>query len=213
MAQQDPNIKIHTSVDQTGLDKGLKEVDSKVKKTTDEGTAAFKGMFAALALNEVVAKGLETVKEFLTTSVEKAEASELRLKKFENTLENIGKGGQIQGLLDDAAALSSAYSVTKGEALDSIQSLELYGGLTSDQIKKLEPVIIDFAAKTGSSMEDATTQVIKGLSGQGRELKRYGVEVNASKTTTQNFTEIVENLGEKVKGSDEIFQRTSAGLD
>jgi hypothetical protein len=211
MAEQDPHIKISTEVDQSGLDKGLSEVDKKVKKTSEEGSSAFKEMFEALGLEKIVEKGFEVVKDFFSEAISGAKEAEVNAVQLKNSLENVGQAGNFDEIIENSEELSKKFVISKQDITKSQTALETYGKLTQKQIKDLEPVILNYSKKTSKSVSESTEDIIKGLEGQGRGLKTLGVELKAGGSTVDNFNQIMGEVGPKVEGAADAFNKTSAG--
>ncbi len=206
-----PVVTVETKVDQKPLDKGLEQIKEKVKKAGEEASKPFKEMFKALSLEKLVEKGLEVVKDFFKESVEAAQEAEVNIGQLKNTLTGLGKGKYFDEILKNADELKEKFAVDDDVILETQARLETYGKLTEKQIKDLEPVIINYARKTGKSMDDATTDVLKGLEGQGKAFKTLGVQIKAGGTTAQNLATIMDDLGAKVAGAGEAYKNTAKG--
>jgi hypothetical protein len=204
-------IKIKSIVDQSGLDKGLRDVDSKIKNTTTKGESMFKSMFGALALGSAIKAGFNVVKNFLEDSIEGAKEAELNALQLKATLSNIGKENYFDKIIEQADILSQKFAVDDDMIVKMTTSLETYGKLTEQQITELQPIILDYAAKTGQSLDAATGDIIKGLEGSGKAFKQFGIEIKAGSTDAENYGIIVDQLGGKVKGAGEAFANSSAG--
>jgi hypothetical protein len=87
------------------------------------------------------------------------------------------------------------------DALASGQAVLAGFGLTEDQLKQVTPLLADYAAKTGKDIPSAAADIGKALLGQGRALKGVGVELVDTGTLGGNFTQIMDKVGAKVKGS------------
>lgn len=205
------HIKIPTDVDQKGLDEGLKEVNKKVKHSSEEGGNAFKEMFEALSLEAVVEKGFDVVKDFFQESIKGAKEAEVNAVQLKNSLENVGAAGNFDSIIESSEALSKQFVISKQDIIQSQTALETYGKLTQKQIKDLEPVILNYSKKTGKSVAESTDDIIRGLEGQGRGLKKIGVELKTGGTTAQNYAQIMDQVGDKVNGAADAFNKTSAG--
>jgi hypothetical protein len=83
--------------------------------------------------------------------------------------------------------------------------------LTGDQLKKLVPLMQDYAAKTGKDLPTAAATLGKALLGQGRGLKAIGVNFKDTGTQAGNFTELVGDLRTQVGGFAEQQGKTAAG--
>jgi hypothetical protein len=83
--------------------------------------------------------------------------------------------------------------------------------LTGQQLTDLIPLVADFAAKTGTSVEDASGKIGKALLGQGKALKAVGIDFVDAGSTGANFTQIMGGLRDKVGGFAEKEGKTAAG--
>lgn len=207
----DPIINIKTVVDQSGLDSGLTQVNQKVDQTSKQGSSAFASMFSALALTQVIQKGFQVVNDFFKDSIAQAKEAEQNTLQLKNTLASLGKEGNLEQITESAKKLSERFAIDDDAILKTTLSLENYGKLTEKQIQDLQPVIIDYAAKTGKSMDEATNLIIKGLNGQGKEFKQLGVELDKGGTTAENLGVIMTDLAVKVKGAGETFANSAEG--
>lgn len=83
--------------------------------------------------------------------------------------------------------------------------------LTGKQIQKLTPLLLDYASKTGKSLEDSATDLGKALLGQGRALKALGIEFKTTGDSAADFDTLVGLLQQKVGGFAEKEGETAAG--
>lgn len=162
-----------------------------------------------------IAAGAFTVEkafEFLKDSIKEFGEAEVAAFKLKNTLQNAGRVDLFEKLTEEAEALSREFgTVTVKEVENSFQRLAVSGKVSADQIRELEPVIINFAANSGKSIDEATELIIRGLAGQRRGLKGYSVDVKDSNTAAQNFAQIMQDLAPKVAGSAKAFGDTLVG--
>lgn len=162
-----------------------------------------KRIVAAFAVQQIVQFGKESVLAF-------AEA-ELNAKKLQVA---VGVNGGLAKDYDELLTLSQELQKTTIFSDDSIQNASvaaLQFGLTADQVKKLIPVITDFASATGQNLDTALSAVLRGAEGSARGLKLYGVEIDATKNKTEILAQIVDQLNAKFKGQAEIISGTTAG--
>ncbi len=97
------------------------------------------------------------------------------------------------------------------EAYASAEATLAQYGLTGQQLTDLIPLVADFAAKTGTSVEDASGKIGKALMGQGRALKAVGIDFKDAGSTSANFTQIMGGLRAQVGGFAEKEGQTAAG--
>ncbi len=97
------------------------------------------------------------------------------------------------------------------EAYASAEATLAQYGLTGQQLTDLIPLVADFAAKTGTSVEDASGKIGKALMGQGRALKAVGIDFKDAGSTSANFTQIMGGLRTQVGGFAEKEGQTAAG--
>lgn len=97
------------------------------------------------------------------------------------------------------------------EAYASAEATLAQYGLTGQQLTDLIPLVADFAAKTGTSVEDASGKIGKALLGQGRALKAVGIDFKDTGSTAGNFTQIMGGLRTQVGGFAEKEGQTAAG--
>lgn len=97
------------------------------------------------------------------------------------------------------------------DAIASAQANIAQYGLTGDQIKKLTPLMLDYAAKTGKDVTTASADLGKALLGQGRALKGVGVDFEDTGSVAGNFEEIMSAVGSKVSGFAEVDVQTASG--
>lgn len=83
-------------------------------------------------------------------------------------------------------------------------------GLTSKQIEKLTPQILDYAAATGQDLTSATENAIKAIGGHGKALKDVGIVMGDTGSKTQNLSVLEEKFAKFTgKASDELNTQAS----
>ena len=228
-ATQDFNKTVKdTGVILDGLGKPLLVSTDKVKKLGDESTKAAKQVkestsemnkgfntlgnsledigkkiLGAFAVQQIIQFGKESVMAF-------AEA-ELNAKKLQTA---VGVNGGLAKDYEELLSISQKLQKTTIFSDDSIQNASvaaLQFGLTTEQVKKLLPVITDFASATGQDLQTALSSVLRGAEGSARGLKLYGIQIDATKNKTEILAQIVEQLNGKFKGQAEIVAGTTAG--
>jgi hypothetical protein len=191
------NLKDRVSGQLKGIQGGIGRLDK-----------AFGGIGRTLAGFGLAFAGFELIKSALKNAMEAEEVD----KRLIETAERLAGANreQAQSLIDLAGA-TQARSRFGDEDIKIQQTALLQYGLTVKEVKKLTPVIADFAAATGQDMAGATQKVIQGLNGMTRGLKVHGVELQAGGSKAENMTQIMEQLNSKFGGSAAKDIETTAG--
>lgn len=149
---------------------------------------------------------------FFKSSISEAEQAERSASRLRNTLNNLGQSGVFDRLVTKANELAKAYGyLDNDDVIEVFQKFITYGKLTEVQITDLTDVVINFAAKTGTSIEDASEVIIKALEGNSKALKLFGIDVKDAHTVTERFGILMDQLKPKVDGAAKAFGTTFAG--
>ncbi|REJ84540.1 MAG: phage tail tape measure protein [Bacteroidetes bacterium] len=161
------------------------------------------GIAAAFTVREIV--------NFAKSSVEAFQKAEVAARKLQTAVgANGGITADFDRLIRQSAELQKQ-SIFGDDNIQQIQTAALQFGLTADQVEKLTPIILDFASATGQDLSTAMDAVLRGVEGNVRGLKLYGVSVGENQTRAERFATIQQQLNEKFKGQAEILGETSAG--
>ena len=165
-----------------------------------------------LATNFLGLLGIVGVGSIFKDSVDEFLEMDKNVRQLQNTLKNLGVPEAFDRISASANRLQKQFGyIDNDDILKSFNQLIVYGKLTEDQMNDLIPVIIDFAAASGQSLEGATSTVIKALEGNGKALKEYGINMKDAKTTTEAFGLVMTELKPKVDGVAKSFQESAAG--
>jgi phage-related protein len=208
VAGNDPTIKIKIETDATQASKGL---DTAAKNAEGFGSR-FKSTFAGVLSANVVQNLAGKVFDFGKQSIEAYKSAEETQSKFVDAMRRIpgASDAVTKSLTDQATALSQVTIYSAGQSKAADTALASYG-LTGDQIKKLLPLVQDYAAKTGQDLPSAAGSVGKALLGQGRALKGVGIDFKNAGSVNANYAEIVAGLQGKVGGLAEEMGGTASG--
>lgn len=97
------------------------------------------------------------------------------------------------------------------DATASGQAVLAQFDLTEDQLKRLTPLMQDYAERTGKDLPTAAADLGKAVKGQGRALKVVGVNFKDTGTAAGNFEQLVSGLDKKVGGLAETAGGTTSG--
>jgi hypothetical protein len=197
-AQQRMNQINQTASKSNGLTKFTSGLDNFTNNAFGIGIGSFAAVTAAAGV--------------LNLAIQEAFEGEENITRFKTTLENLGKQNLFEPLSKQAEKLSDDLKFFGADDTYIIFTKLLdFGKLTQQEIQRLTPLIIDFAVKQKISFEQATDEIIKGLNGASKEIKKYGIDLGDAATTSQRFSLIVDQLGPKVTGAAEAFGETTQG--
>lgn len=187
-----------------------KTINSNLSKTTSSlgglssAIAPLGGLIAgAFATQQIIAFGRESVKAF--------QEAELNAKKLQTA---VSVSGGLQGDFDNLIKQSEELqriTIFSDDDVQRAQTAALQFGLTADEVEKLIPIVADFASATGQQLQPALDSVLRGLEGQARGLKLYGVNVDAAAGKAENLASITDQLTAKFEGQAEVIGNTGAG--
>lgn len=158
---------------------------------------------AAFAIERVFAFGKAAEKAF-----QEAEESALKLR----TAVSVSGGLQqdFDTLIKQSEELQKV-TIFSDEAIKDAQTAALQFGLTSNEVEKLIPIVADFAAATGQDLKTALDAVLRGIEGQNRGLKLYGVSLKEGGTRAENLSQITGQLNSKFLDQAKLIGETSVG--
>lgn len=155
---------------------------------------------------------LSKIQGFVGGSVKEFEEAETASARFQNRLKLMGRQGELDALNEQIDLLVQKFpSLDNDDLTNAAEKLVTYGKVSKEQIQQLLPVIVDFAANQQISLQEATVAVIKGLEGSGKAFKEYGLELKETQAGAESFSQIVDVLGSKVRGSAQVFAETATG--
>lgn len=128
--------------------------------------------------------GLQQLRQAVVT----AQQYQVELAQLRRTLSATGQAseGLLRSLEDQAGELQALTGVGDDTVL-AVQRLLFSFGATADQVRRLTPLVLDFAAATGQSATAAAQSLGAALAGRGAELRRYGIEASNLEELTQQL--------------------------
>ncbi len=139
--------------------------------------------------------GVQLGLEFISGITEEFGKADDAARKLQNTLDNAGNGNAFGRITQQAQELSDKLNYLDTYEVQGVfDKLITYGKLTEQQMKELVPVVIDFAAKQGISINEAATTITKALEGSGRALKAYGIDIKDAASATETAASPAERL-------------------
>ncbi|QNO18810.1 phage tail tape measure protein [Caproicibacterium amylolyticum] len=165
----DGSVKILTALDNTGLEKGVKEMNSKVaagaKSAASAMATGLKGVGTAIgaataALGGIGAAVIKTGSEF--------EAKMSRVKAISNATSS-----EFQQLNAQAKKLGADTAFSASEAADGMENLAA-AGFSVNEITKAMPGLLDMAAASGESIANSSEIASSALRAFGLDASKTG---------------------------------------
>jgi hypothetical protein len=186
------------------------------KQVAGEAGSSFGKIFEhvaeAFTAYRIIESVTASVKEFFTSSIEKASELDKAQIRLQNTLSNLGKSEDFEKINTDTEQLLQQFKyLEKADVFEVFNKLNTYGKLSESQMQDLTKVIIDFAAKSGQKVPEATSVILKALEGNARALKEYGINMREGSNVTERFGIIMEQLKPRVEGAGKAFQQSFEG--
>ena len=183
--------------------KNMSEIGKLGQNINNQLKDVAKGLVAAFAVTEIIAFGKESIKAF--------QEAELNATKLKFALINIGnEGGRAFDKLIKQSEEFQKTSIFSDDDIQRAQTQLVQFGLTSDEVEKLIPKILDLASATGQDLGQATDTVIMGVNGVTRGLKPLGLEFVNTGDKAENLAIISDKLN-KYQGQTAAILETSSG--
>lgn len=151
------------------------------------GLSIAAGFGAAFSADAIIQFGKASVNAFLE--------AQQNAEKLRFTITQVGGESEaaFQRLIDQSAKLQKI-TIFSDDSIQQAQDALATFGLTSKEIEDLLPKLADFASATKTDIVQAAQAVGAGLQGTGREFKKFGIEVSATATATENLSAITEGF-------------------
>lgn len=156
------------------------------------GTAAFVALAAAAV-------------QYAAEAIAAAEEHQVAVSQLTNAV-----GENAAALRQQASALQMVTGFSDEAIMQADVILSRYK-LTADQLKQLNPLVLDYARATGQDVPTAAGNIGKALLGNTRALKTLGISYKATGNTATDFQTILADLQAKVGGVAVAFGQTSQG--
>lgn len=197
----------------------LKEIDStlgdhqrKVGSYADAIASSFEHILGRVLEYVGAYAVIEGLTKFIKGTAEAAIEAEKATFRFKGTLDNLGRLDAFERLKRSSEQLHEEFQFfEKPQIIGVFEQLVTFGKLSENQINELTPVIINFAAKSGLSLKEATTSILAAIEGQAKGLKQYGINIKDAKTEVERFGIIMDELAPKVNGAAAAFGETTQG--
>ena len=182
-----------------------------LKNETSSFGLSAKNIFAGVAGGLAAAFSTQAIINFTQASVEAFLEAEKNAQRLKFAITTIGGESEVQfeRLIKQSEDLQKI-TVFSDDSIQQAQAALAAFGLTADEIEKLIPKLADFATITSQDIPSAAQQIGAALEGNGREFKKYGIEVSATASRTENLSAVMEGLT-KFQGAAEEATKTLTG--
>ena len=224
--------KIQKELEQTVLDQ--QRLNASVDAATEEfkkaegGFGAFAGnmkseikggmtnAFKQLGAVVIATFAFDRIFSFGKESLAAFREAEKGANLLKNAVVNIGNEGaeSFNELIQQATELSAANggSIFGDDDIIAAQTYFKTFGLGSKQIKDAIPTIIEFAQQNGLTLQESAEKFIKGVNGQGKALKEYGITVTDTGDKNKNYAITLEQMAQKSKGAFDALPESERNL-
>lgn len=166
------------------------------------------GVLAALGIENITQQVMDFGQQSVDAFKEAEESQALLVQAYEKfpAIADVS----IEKLRELNTALQAKTGYDDDQIAASQATLAQFG-LTGDEIAKLTPLMLDYAAKTGSDLTTSAEAMGKAVLGQGRALKTVGVDFTDTGSKAGNLEQIMGGLDAAVGGTAETLGKTGAG--
>jgi hypothetical protein len=188
----DFNKKINESQNRISL---LKNEISGAGSITSKFSATAKSAFLGIAAGAAAAFSTQAIINFSQESIKAFLDAEKNAERLRFAITAIGGESELQfeRLIKQSSELQKI-TVFSDDSIQQAQAALSAFGLTADEIERLIPKLADFATVAGVDITQAVEKVGAGLEGNGRELKKYQIEVSTTASRLENLNSITEGF-------------------
>jgi hypothetical protein len=201
-------LQVNAALQQTKMELGQLE---KASSGLTKGGIFSASFWANLAANGVN-RATSAMSGFFRSSVNEALDADEATQRLSSTLSNLGRTDAFDRITQKAEEMAKRFRyLDNDDVVGVFNKLIDYGKLTEKEMNNLLPVIINFAAKSKISLDEATSVIVKALEGNGKALKEYGINIKDAGTETERLNVIMGTLKEKTDGAADAFQNSAKG--
>ena len=191
----DSKVKVDLEIATQAAQIALKQFEAAAKQS-DTVWNIFKGNLAAQISLDAIKGAISVIGNFGKQLITKASESEQALKNLSVALQSAGLVSQTtyNDLADYAEQLEKVTQFSSEAILGTESLLASLTNLDKDGIKQATAAATDLAASLNIDLDTATKLIVKGINGNTEAFKKYGLEVEKGKGTTENFANVLETL-------------------
>jgi len=192
--------------DVTDLKAKFSQAESSARAAGTKMSDAFKGVALGLGAIGTAFMIFKKGQALMQGAIQAAQKQEFAQRKLQSAL-----GYTSTALLQQASALQA--STTFGdEAIVEAQALVGAFIKEESQIKRLMPLILDFAAAKGIDLKSAADLVTKSIASGTNALARHGIKITESKDKGERLESVIKGLDKAFGGMAESIAQTPSGI-
>jgi len=224
----DGSVQVELSVDEQ---KALKALTSLTKKFEDFGDSAknaikkgdialatFAGNIASSAVSkgfDLLTGGVKSLVGNIEDAIISAGESQKAINNLNVTLAQTGaytKQG-AKAFAEYADAVEKTTGISGEAVLQTASFIQQVNKLSQKELKQATQATIDFASAYDIDLNTATNIVSKAIDGNVSSLKKYGIEVNKSIDSSNQFSSVITALSSVSGSASEKVKTFSGGWD
>lgn len=188
-------------------DKSMREMEH----STGSGIANLKQHW--LAYTAVITGAIYAINKVTSAFIQAASVQETAEKRMESALRSTDRYTRTaqESLLRLAAGLQKVTTYGDEVTLSAMAMGQSLASLSTDQLARLTPAVMDLATGLGIDLTNAFSLVGKAFSSSTNPLVRYGIVLDMTKDKAARLDEIVSVIGAKFGGQAAAMVDTYAG--
>ena len=191
----------------------------RIRAQDNSGTAFNNASRRAGALKTAVGGAVTAMSaamlSYAKSAVDSAITAENEWNKFSNAVNNTGGNWDKQS--DEIKSWVREYSNSMGRSIaDTRAAMTTYMnmGMSFEDSQNAMKATSNYAAQMGMTQEQASTQIQKALMGEGRSLKKLGIDVKDYKNETTGAVDkqrLLKDILDRTKGSADKYADSASG--
>lgn len=200
------SVVLALRADVTQLKAQFGQAEQTAKKTASAMSSAFRGAAQAVGVFGAAFLVFRKAQSLMQGAIAAAQRQEMAQRKLQSAI-----GFTSTALLQQATALQQ--STTFGDEA-VIEAQALVGAFIKEeaQIKRLMPVILDFAAAKGMDLRSAADLVTKSIASGTNAMARYGIKITDSKNRSERLESTIKGLETAFGGMATAIAQTPSGI-
>jgi hypothetical protein len=184
-----------------------------VSQHTSTVQSKFLGMAKSLLATGGAIFSIQALARAMRGAIDAYKVQEIAEAKLAAALRATGRQYDIslRGLADYASELQRVTTFGDEVTISAMAMLQQLGDLDEQGLRKITPLVQDFATAMGVDLQTAASLVGKTLGSSTNALSRYGVQIDAAAPKEKKLAELTAILEEKFGGFSQQVALTGSG--